>query len=140
MAFNTYDPKEILVIVGIRQMTGFADGTGVKVSRNEDAWTVQSGVTGETARSKNNNRTGSVEISLLQTAEDNQYLSDLALLDENANAGAVPLTVKDNNGNTILFAENAWVKKMPDVEYGKEAGPRTWVFETDNLVWNIAGN
>lgn len=140
MAVKTYDPKQIIVTFGGNILSGFADGTFVTAERNEDMWTTQIGTDGEDTRSKSNNRSGSITVSLMQTSDSNAVLSALALTDEASNSAALPLQIKDNSGNTLLIAETAWIKKMPSVEYGREAGPREWVFETGVLVMNVAGN
>ena len=140
MAVKTYDPKQIIVTFGGNILSGFADGTFVVAERNEDMWTTQIGTDGEDTRSKSNNRSGLITVSLMQTSDSNAVLSALALTDEASSAAALPLQIKDNSGNTLLIAETAWIKKMPSVEYGREAGPREWAFETGVLVMNVAGN
>lgn len=140
MAVKTYDPAGLNVIVGGNIMSGFADGTLVRVERNSDLWTVQVGSDGEGTRSKSNDRSGRITISLMQTSESNDVLSALALVDEQTNAGAVPIEIKDVNGTSLHIAETAWIVKPADAEYSKEAGPREWVFETDILVSFVGSN
>lgn len=137
---KTYDPKKILVIVGGVPLSGFADGSFVRVARNNDMWTMSTGADGEGTRSKSNDRSGTIEVTLKQTSRSNQYLSNLALADELDNAGVVPGMVKDGMGATLHLAEQLWVKKRPDSEYAKEAGDRVWVLETDVLTMSEAGN
>lgn len=137
---KTYDPKLIQVIVGGRALSGFADGTFVEVARANDAWSLQMGTDGEGTRSKSNDKSGTITITLMQSASDNAYLSNLALLDELENAGIVPVMIKDAGGSSLHAAEQAYVKKTPDSEYSREAGPRVWVIETDNLQNFIGGN
>lgn len=133
MAIKTYDVKKLSIIVGTRPMTGLADGTVVTVRRNEDAFTTQIGADGEGVRSKTNNRSGQIELSLQQGSDDNAFLSEIAIADELANGGVVPILVKDNLGNSLYAAESAWIKKVPDSEFARETGTRTWVFETAQL-------
>jgi len=140
MAVKTYDPKQVIIIIGGNTMTGFADGTFVIVARNEDGWSLQIGTDGEGTRSKSNNKSGTVTFTLMQSSDSNQILSALAALDELSNAGAVPIMVKDNSGESLYIAETAWIRKYADSEFAREAGPREWVLETDVLVPNIAGN
>ncbi len=137
---KTYDPKQIVIIVGGVQLTGFADGSFVTVRRNADAWSLQMGTDGEGTRSKSNDKSGQIEVVLMQSSQGNAYLSNLALADELNNAGIVPALVKDNGGSSLHAAEQVYVKKTPDSEYAREAGPRTWVLETDNLQNFVGGN
>ena len=135
-----YDPKNVSVIVGGKIISGFADGTFIKCERNEQAWNLKVGVDGEGARAKNNNKSGKITLTLMQTSSSNDVLSAYALADELGNAGAVPVYIKDHNGTSVATALTAWVQKFPDFEDAKEISMRSWVLETDELVLNIGGN
>lgn len=137
---NTYDSKQVVVIVGGVQISGFAPDTKVIVRRNTDAWTLQMGADGEGTRSKSNDKSGQIEIQLQQGSQSNAYLSNLALADELSNAGVVPTMVKDNLGKSLHVAEQTYVKKITDAEYGREAGTRVWILETDSLQNFVGGN
>lgn len=137
---KTYDPKEFSVIVGGHIVGGYDDGTFIKASRNNDAWSVKVGADGEGARAKSNDKSGTLEITLLQTSASNDVLSGFALADELNNGGQVPVLIKDSNGTTVVAAETAWIKKMADVEGSKEVGNRVWILETDSLTMLVGGN
>lgn len=133
MGQKTYDAKNISMIVGTKPITGLADGSYLTVRRNEDAWTLQVGADGEPVRSKSNNRSGQFEFNLQQGSDENDFFSELALADEVSNGGVVPVLVKDNLGKSLYAAESVWVKKIPDSEFAKETGARTWLMETGIL-------
>lgn len=137
---KTYDPGQVAVIVGGKIIGGFADGSVVKVSRNEDAYNLKVGVSGEGTRARSRNKSGKIEIMLMQSSDSNDVLSGFALADEASNSGAVPALVKDASGRSLASAATAWVKKYPDSEFKKEVDTRTWVFETDELDLFIGGN
>jgi hypothetical protein len=130
---KTYDAKQISIIVGTRPLTGLADGSFVTVRRNEDGWNLQIGSDGEGVRSKTNNRSGQIEINTQQGSSDNDFMSELAISDEVSNGGVVPVLIKDNLGTSLYAAESAWIKKIPDSEFAKETGARTWLMETAQL-------
>ena len=137
---HTYDPKQVSVVVGGATLSGYADDTFVEVARDEDMWALNIGADGEGARSKSNNRSGTVTITLQQTSEGNRILSDLAVADELTNSGVFPCLVKDSSGASIHVAEQAWVQKMPDSAYARESGTREWVIRTDSLSTFVGGN
>jgi hypothetical protein len=137
---KTYDPKLNTLIVGGFPITGFADGSFIRVRRNNDMWSLTVGADGEGTRTKSNDKSGQIEIELSQSSLSNQFLSNLALADELENAGVVPVLMKDGSGASIHAAEQMYVKKVPDAEYGKEATTRVWILETDNLQSYIGGN
>ena len=139
MGLKTYDPNQVQVIVGGFPMSGFADGTFVTVEKNEDAWALQMGTDGEGTRSKSNNESGRVIITLMQSSESNDILNGFAESDRLSNSGLVPVMVKDSLGSALHAAEQAWIVKKPASEYAREAGPREWILETDNLQDNPGG-
>lgn len=136
----TYAPNRVSVVVGGKLLSGFGEDTFVKVMRDADAYTRVMGVDGVGSRARNNDRSGTIEITLHATAPSNSILQAFATADEQGDTGAVPVIVRDNNGATLATAVTAWVKKLPDVEYGKSVGERVWTLETDNLQLAITGN
>ena len=140
MGVKTYNPKKVTVIVGGAIMGGFSDGGLVTVARNEQAMTLQMGTDGEAARSKTNNKAGLITISLLQTSPSNAILQGFASADELSDSGVFSVLIKDNSGSSLYAAETAWVQKVPDSEFAREAGARDWILETDNLEVFIGGN
>lgn len=137
---KTYNPKKVAVIVGGFEMKGFADGTFVNIAMNEDQWSLQMGTDGEGTRSKSNNHSAQITISLMQSSDSNQVLQGFWNSDRLSDGGVVPLLIKDNSGRSLWAAEQCWVKKQPDAELGREAAGREWVLETDNLVPFEGGN
>lgn len=137
---QTYDPKDVIVVVKAKQIDGFAPGTFIKVSRNEDAFTFQPSNSGGGARSRNPNKSGTVEITLLNSAPSNATLSAQALADELSASGVGEFLVKDRRTDGAQCqAQNMWIKKVPDWERAKELGETTWTFETDDLNITHAG-
>lgn len=140
MSLKTYDPKQVLVLVGGVPMGGFTDGAFVSVSRDEDSFTKVVGADGETSRSKRNNRSGSMTLTLHQTSPSNDVLSALAIADELSNAGVVPVMVKDSSGRSILFSALGWIRKPADSSFSAEIEDREWVLDLADLDMSVAGN
>jgi hypothetical protein len=67
-------------------------------------------------------------------------MSGIALLDDASNAGVLPFLMKDLNGTTLVTAENAWILKVPNVEYTRDATSRVWILQTNLLIVNLGGN
>lgn len=140
MAVRTYDPADVIVSIGGVPMSGYADGTFVTVARDEDAFTKVSGADGEVSRAKSNNRSGMLTLTLLQTSMSNNVLSAFALADEIANAGIVPVLVKEIGTSTILMSGEGWIKKFPDVAFSKDVETREWVLDLATLNMFEGGN
>ncbi len=124
MTVKTYDPKEVSVIIGSQPLGGFADGDFVTVERNEDGWSLLVGADGETTRAKNANKAGKITVRLLASSASNDYLSELQIADE----------------LSIYAAATAWINKQPPAAFGKDAGTREWVIETDELIPKAGGS
>lgn len=135
-----YDPSAVTVIYGGHIITGYADGTFVNVQRNEPMWAIKVGADGIATRVKSSNKSGRVTVTLQQSSPSNDVLSGLAIADEQAGTGALPILVRDGSGRSLATAGKAWNPQMPDAEFGKEVGDRVWVFETDSLNLFIGGN
>jgi len=140
MSLHTYDPKKVVLIVGGVPIGGFADGTFINVMRSEDAFTKVVGADGDTTRSKSNDKSGEMEITLLQTSMSNDVLTGFAMADELQNKGAVPVLLKDLSGTSAFASAFGWVRKLPDSEYGKEVSERSWTLDLVDLNMFVGGN
>ena len=138
----TYDPKLVTVIYGGVLITGFADGTFVKVSRNSDTFSLQMGVDGHATRTKSNDNSGKFEVTLSQASPSNPILYALWKIDQMAplGVGVKPMIVKDLSGSSLHAAPTTWIVKPSDAEYAKEAGSRVWMFETDLMDGLVGTN
>ena len=140
MTFATYDPKEVHLILDGIPVTGFADGTFIKVTFDENQWNKKTGADGHTARAKSNNYAGTVTATLMGTSSGNDVLNALWQRDRRNNTGKVDMLVRDMQGRTVWSSKHAWVQKMPDQTYGKEVENREWVLDCANLVGAAGGN
>lgn len=140
MGVRTYDPKKVDFFFNGVLVQGFARGTFIKASRDNDAFTKGTGSDGMGFRAKSNDQSGSVEVTLLQVSPSNDELTLAQQIDEQSGDFVGPLTAVDRSGRTVLFAETAWVRKLPDVEFADEHTNRVWIFDTDRLEMFVAGN
>ena len=137
---KTFDPKQCQIIVGGHIVQGYADGTFIRVARNNDAFALKVGADGEGARAKSNDKSGTFEITLLGSSASNDVLSGFATADELNNGGQVPVLLKDSNGTTLCEALTGWVRKKADVEFGKEITDRVWTIESDSIDMLVGGS
>jgi hypothetical protein len=131
---QTYDVKNVTISVGGATIDGFGPDAVVKVSRNEDGFSFQPSNSGGGARSKNPNKSGRIEITLLAASPSNAILQAFAVADELRGEGVVEALIKDRSTALALCqAQNAWVVKFPDWERGKTVGDITWILECDDI-------
>lgn len=134
-ALGTYDPTEVFVIFNGVIIDGYAPGTFIKVSRNEDVFSFQASNSGGGARSRNPNRSGRIEITLQTGSAANAFLSAFADADEQTGQGVGEFLVQDSaTAAAECKAQNAWIVKRPDWERAKETGDVTWILESDDIA------
>jgi hypothetical protein len=140
MPMKSFNPKDLSIVVGAKAISGFADGTFVMIEMDEDAYSKVTGADGEVARAKSNNYSGKITLTLMQSSDSNDFLSALAIADRQTGTGVVPVTVRDAKGTTIVFAESAWVMRMPSTEFSKEIGNREWVLDCSQIEMYVGGH
>ena len=130
LAVKTYDPKMIVITFGVIPISGYAEGTFVRVNRSGDAFSKSKGAGGDVERINHNQGDFEVSLTLQQTAGTNAELSAALAADMATNAGVFPLTIKDLLGQTLFYAPQAWIRKDPEWEDGDELNSREWTFDT----------
>lgn len=133
MTVKTYQPNLVSVSFGGQPITGFASGTFVTGTRNNDSFSINVGAGGDATRTKTGDKSGRVTLTLLAESESNAVLDAYQKLDELNGTGLRPLLVKDLSGGDSMIAGTAWIVKPPDQEKANEGSNREWMFETDNL-------
>lgn len=139
-SLGTFDFKKFNIILGVTQLSGFADGDAFEVEEADDAFKKMSGADGFTDRVKNNANSLNIIVRLRQSSPTNQVLSGLHAADRAAGA-PLPLLIKDRNGTTLISALQAWIPKFPKLVRGTNVNMNEWRIETGSqYVVNIGGN
>lgn len=134
LVLGSYSPVDCTISFSGTIVDGYGPGTFIKVSRNEDGWSFQPSNSGGGARSRNPNKSGRFEFTLLAASPANGLLSALAQVDEDFATGVAEVLVKDRSTAAARCqAQNGWVIKHPDFERMKEVGEITWIIETDEV-------
>lgn len=137
---RTYDPKQAILVIGGVPIGGYADGTFISVERSSDTFEKVSGADGVVSRSKLNDFSGMLTVTLAQTSPSNDVLSGFAIVDEETAAGVVPIIIKDVGGSTAIFSAKGWIKKPANVEFGKSISNREWTLDLADMQFFVGGN
>lgn len=141
MALSTYSPKDVTItLAGMHSVTGYADGTFVKITKDIKPFVKVRAMDGEMARMYFEDSGYQVELTLMQSSPTNNILSMLHSVDAATHMGKIPLFIKDGRGQTSFLAGTAWIEKIPDVTFGAELDTRTWVFGCAEVALTIGGN
>lgn len=116
---QTYDFKKVSVIVDGVYITGYHDGSVIKVEKNEDDVTPHVGADGEVTYAESADQTGKITITLKQTSSSLPFLQQLR-----KSKRIFPIQIVDNNTNAYRTGgSEARILKMPDREWGNEVNP-----------------
>ena len=127
---GTYDPKAVNCIVNGFTLTGFAEGTFIKVERvDPELYKLHVGAHGEVGRTKNPNRAGKITVTLKSTSPSNSILDAF----KNLSAPIALAVLNKSDRNFAVAATNAWISKDPAVEFGAEETNTEWEFTCDEL-------
>jgi hypothetical protein len=139
--FKNFDPNQYIVSFANIIVQGYVSDTFIEASRNEDAYTEVVGAQGDVIRVRNNNKTGIVTLTLQDVSPTNDAFSTRVAADELTPGGiaAAPLVIKNLNGTTLIFVENAWIRKIADMNVSTEPGPRVWVISCAELEMFVGG-
>lgn len=139
--FKNFNPSLYVVTFGGILVRGFAADTHIQVARNEDSFTESVGAQGDVVRTRSNNKSGIVTVTLQAESPTNDQFSARLLADELSPAGipAGALLVKYLNGATFISSDKAYLRKFSDVEVGTEAGNREWIVSCAELNMFVGG-
>lgn len=129
----TYDSKDISILLGGLEMTGFGPDTKVVINREDDLITRTKGVDGELLINRQNMRDGTMTVTLLYGSTWDTALDQLA----EARA-VVPVAFSHLNSGKVLVS-NGWIEQQPDINLGTEAESREWVIGLQSTDFSVGG-
>ena len=114
----------------------------MSVERNSDTFSLYTGADDTNSRIYQPNTTAMVTLPLQQTSNSNDILSQLYLNDAASrdSSGIFSLTVKDNSGRSIFFAEEAFIAVVPNASFGNTMQLREWQLQAVRLTAVFGGN
>lgn len=125
MAVNTYDPRDVMVVVNGTVLTGLAEGTFVTAEKASENYVKYVGAQGEVARSRNADPTGTITVTLAQTSPSNALLNNLARSREIFSA----FVIDRNSQQVQAGGSTCWIQKQAPISRGAEIETREWVIE-----------
>lgn len=144
-----FAPEDLVITLGLKgggvhQISGFADGTFVSVSRTVPSSTLYTGADNTGGRLIRKNRAANITLTLSQFSESNDVFSALLDLDEQdsspTGSGIFSIFIKDLNGRSLYHADQAFISQHPDSMFGTDVSTRDWVISAVRLNQTIAGN
>lgn len=141
MALYTYSPTDVIVsLSGLHTVTGYVDGTFVKIVKNMRPFEQQRAMDGTRERLYHEDDGYRVELTLAQSSPTNNVLSVLHNIDTVTRMMKFPMMIKDTRGQTNFFSATTWIEGIPDVTFSNGMETRTWVFGCAEAALTIGGN
>lgn len=141
MAVALYSPQDVFIsLAGLHTISGYADGTFVRITKDMKPFSKVRAMDGEMARMYNEDEGFRVEVTIAQSSSSNNILSSIYNVDAATQMGKFPLLIKDTKGQTSFFASTAWIEQIPEVTFSNQLETRTWTFGCSGAAITIGGN
>lgn len=140
MTIANYSPDEVNCLAFGIPLSGFSDGTFIKVTKDRLPYTTSETADGVITRLYTNSQTYSIELSFHRGSTSNDVLTKLWQLDEITQRAKFPLLIKDLSGTDIFFSTNTWIEGIPSVAQSTTFDSRTWILRSSQAVLNIGSN
>ena len=143
---GTYSPEDVVVILSNDKfshiMSGFAEDTFIQVERTVPHATLVNGADGTNLRIVRAVKNCEVTVTLHQSGESNDVLSQLLILDEGSRDGSdcFSITIKDNTGRTVMSSPQAFIGTNPTISFSEGAENRDWVLQAIHMDIFSGGN
>jgi hypothetical protein len=122
--------------------SGYGDGEFFNGKQLKPSFTAVEGTDGSVARSKTNARLVEMTLTFLQTAQQNNFLSQLLYLDENApnGAGIGSFELRDMQGTTLILCTRSWITGPAEIVLNRGVEGRKWTLNAIKSLWNVGSN
>lgn len=138
--FN-YNPDEVYVVIaGLLNAEGFADGTFISLNKDEAPFRSRTTADGVTVRLYRNSQTYTVELTLHIGSPSNDFLTKLWQLDEITGKGKFPILIKDGSGTDLFFSATSWIEGLPTMVKSTSVDVRTWRIKCASAGVNFGNN
>uniref|UniRef100_A0AAU6VXM0 Tail tube protein n=2 Tax=unclassified bacterial viruses TaxID=12333 RepID=A0AAU6VXM0_9VIRU len=136
-----YSPSDVTITVaGLYSVTGFAEGTFVRITKDTQQIYTTRAMDGTIARCKSPDTGWRIEITLAQSSTANDVFSVFWNVDKVTGLGKFPLFIKDGSGSTMFMAATAWIEELPEIVFSNQMETRTWRFCATDVLVNVGGN
>lgn len=142
----SYSPEDVVIILSgngfSHTVNGYVDGSFVNITRLVLGSEPYSGADVTNARIVRANHNSTVTLSLSQTSESNDVLSQLLKNDSitRDSTWLFSLLIKDNTGRSQYFSRQCYIGGHPDSTFSTAIDQRDWLIHCTKLEQNIGGN
>lgn len=129
-----YSSAQVAISWGGINFVGFAPDTFVTLSRNTPNTNNSVGADGSVGITFNADKSGTIEITLMQTSTTHRVLSAAqAQQDFSGKLFRSNMTVTDPSGGFIAKAQRVHIMEPPEVTLGSDQNEKTWTFYAERI-------
>ena len=137
-----YSPEDVIIAIAMMHtISGYVAGSFVSIEKATPTFTERETADGVVSRVLNPSKLYVLRLTLAQHAESNQVLSWIHNADRITGGRAkFPLTLKDKNGSSVLFAAEAWIRTVPNSSFSEGIESRVWEIVCAGAVNHVGSN
>jgi hypothetical protein len=130
MTTRSFNGNQLSVVFGISPIVGFIQDTSLTIETRDGEYNYNHDLHGNVTRSRINDNSATIKITLTQATRSNVLLSEYVELDRQSNSGIFPICIKDSNNNTLFTSQSASII-VSDQHWAQK--DREWlILATDN--------
>lgn len=137
----TYSPEDVIILLGgVYRIEGLAEGSFISIAKNELAYKTTATSDGRVSRTKGEDPTHTVKITLSSFADSNLVFTAMVEADGLLHSAVIPFFMKDALGTTTFYAPMCWIEQVSDVTLADGITGREWTLRTAGGVLAVGGN
>lgn len=144
---NIYSPNDITVTLTrddgfVHIVSGYSEDTMVSVEPMAEAFNMYTSADNKSTLIFNANKTATVTLTLNQTSETNDVLSQAyeEFVATKSPSKLFTISVKDNNGRSLYVSPQAFIGKRPTAVFANSMQNREWTLLCHNMSQYSGGN
>lgn len=147
MTINSYSPSDVDLFIDGYKVTAWEK---ISIKRDRETYTHISGIRGKNTRVRNYDKAVTITLSVLQTSETHDILSEIHrqdTLDNDTDETATTdnarlvITLKDRSGSSAFQTEDAYITGYPDLTFSQDFEDRVWVIRClTSSTFRVGGN
>lgn len=135
---NTYNPSDVYLIICGHQCESWQE---ITVERSTPSFKHIKGIRGKHTRVRDVDSSAIITITVMQTSETNDILSEVHRLDIESGTGRLEITLMDKSGTTLISSIEAYIPNYPAKTFSDTIEFIPWTIQcqsTEDFV--IGGN
>jgi hypothetical protein len=133
---NTYNPSDVYLIIAGHICTGWNE---ISIEKSTSTFKFIKGIRGKNTRVKDLDTSAIINITLLQTSQTNDILSEIHKLDIEEGTGRLEIALVDKSGTTAITSIEAYILTYPNKSFKDEFEPVSWSIQCQSTNDYIIG-